>query len=66
VGKRGRRFVAQAEAGRGWRIWDKTQTRWWGPVFPALPEDVLTELNGAKRPERLVQLMRPYSRPRRR
>jgi len=39
---------------------DKSQKRWLGPVFAALPEDVLTELNGAKRPERLTELMRKH------
>jgi hypothetical protein len=64
MGKEPRRFVAQAEAGRGWRIWDKTQKQWWGPVFSTLPEDVLSELNGAKRPHRLTELRRGHSRTR--
>jgi hypothetical protein len=57
-----KRFVAQAEAGHGWRIWDKQQKRWWGPVLPRQPEAVLTELNGPKRPEKLVELMRSATR----
>lgn len=56
--RRERRFVGQAEAGRGWRVWDKQQKRFWGPVFPAEPRDVLAELNGPKRPERLTELLR--------
>jgi hypothetical protein len=60
MGKEPRRFVANAEAGRGWRIWDKTQKRWWGPVFATQPNDLLAELNGAKNPERLTELLRKH------
>jgi hypothetical protein len=49
MGKEPRRFVAKAEAGRGWRIWNKTQKRWWGPSFSTQLDEVLAELNGAKR-----------------
>jgi hypothetical protein len=63
VAKEPRRFVAKAEAGRGWRIWDKQQKCWWGPVFGSLPEAVLVGLNGAKRPEQLTELMREHGRP---
>jgi hypothetical protein len=63
MGKEPRRFVAKAEAGRGWRIWDKPQKLCWGPVFATMPEDVLAELNGAKRPEELTTLMQKHNRP---
>jgi hypothetical protein len=33
----GKRFVARAEAGRGWKIWDKQQKRFWGPVLSRQP-----------------------------
>jgi hypothetical protein len=52
----------KAEAGQGWRIWDKQQKRWWGPVFSKQPDAVIAELNGRKRPERLVELMRSATR----
>jgi hypothetical protein len=58
VGKPSRRFVAQAAADAGWRIWDKKARKWWGPVFAAHPAAVIDELNGHKRPERLTELMR--------
>jgi hypothetical protein len=32
--------------------------RWWGNLFDAHPLDVLAELNGQKRPERLTELTR--------
>jgi hypothetical protein len=58
MGKESRRFVAQAEAGKGWRIWDKQQKRWWGPRFRVQPDQLLTELNGPKRPSQLAALLR--------
>jgi hypothetical protein len=58
---RRKRFVARAEAGRGWRIWDKQQKRWWGPVLSRQPDALLAELNGPKRPERLTELLRASS-----
>jgi hypothetical protein len=57
-----KRFVMQAEASHGWRIRDKQQKRWWGPVFARQPDAVLAELNGPKRPEHLVELMRSATR----
>jgi hypothetical protein len=56
-----KRFLARAEAGRGWRIWDKQQKRWWGPVLVHQPDALVTELNGLKRPERLAELLRSAS-----
>ena len=52
------RFVAKAEAGRGWRVWDRKMRRWWGKHFADYPQAVLAELNGPKRPDRLVELTR--------
>ncbi len=60
MAKRGRRFVAQAEAGRGWRIWDKKAQQWWGPVFTSQPDALVAELNGEKRPERLTELLKRH------
>ena len=51
-----RRFVARAHAGQGWRIWDSTIGRWWGEAYSDMPEQLLQELNGGKRPEQLQQL----------
>jgi hypothetical protein len=60
VGKTPRRFVAQAAAGAGWRVWDKKARKWWGPVFATHPESIIDELNDRKRPERLTELMRAH------
>jgi hypothetical protein len=51
------RFVARAEKGTGWRIWDKMQRQFWGPVFPQQPDSVIAELNGAKRGPQLDKLV---------
>ena len=56
MGKPKRRFVARAEAGRGWRIWDTLQKRWWGKPYPYQPIELIDELNGQKRPEAIVKL----------
>jgi hypothetical protein len=58
MGKRRRRYVARAAEGIGWRIWDHTANRWWGKPFPHCPEELLNELNGAKRPDRIVAFSR--------
>jgi hypothetical protein len=59
-----RRFVARAEKGVGWRIWDNVQRRFWGPVFPMHPGGVIAELNGAKRGAELSKLVARAKRPR--
>jgi len=56
MGKPSRRFVAKAEEGRGWRIWDRTAKKWWGEHYRHYPEALLAELNGEKRPDQLTQL----------
>lgn len=58
------RFGAKAEAGKGWRIGDKQQKKWWGERYQSFPENLLLELNGDKRPEHLTQLIRQTPRKR--
>jgi len=55
------RFVARAIEGTGWRVWDRVQKKWWGNPFREYPKDVLSELNGLKRSEKLVELCRRNS-----
>ena len=62
MGKPKTRFVAQAEAGKGWRIWDKLEKKWWGERYQSFPERLLEELNGDKRPDELTELIRQTSR----
>ena len=57
MGKPKRRFVAKAEEGKGWRIWDKKQRKWWGERYQSFPGHLLEELNGEKQP---IELKRPY------
>ncbi len=56
MGKPNVRFVAKAIEGTGWRVWDRTQKKWWGNPLHRYPEAVLAELNGPKRPEKLAEL----------
>jgi hypothetical protein len=58
MGKSKRRFVAKAEAGSGWRIWDNKQKKWWGECYLQHPENLLAELNGDKRPDELTELIK--------
>lgn len=64
MSKQRRRFVAKAEAGRGWRIWDNLPNKWWGERYQNCPDSLLAELNGGKRPEQLVELARGVLRRR--
>lgn len=50
------KYVARAEKGEGWRIWNRKTKRAWGNFFENYPEELLEELNGEKRPEKLVEL----------
>lgn len=52
------KYVCKAVPGQGWRIWDRKTKRWWGNYFLEFPESLLAELNGAKRPDKLVELCR--------
>jgi len=51
-----KKYVAKAEKGKGWRIWNRKTKRWWGNYFSQYPEDLLDELNGEKRPEVVTKL----------
>jgi len=58
MGKAKRRFVAQAEPGTGWRVWDNKAKKFWGERFRLRPDALIDELNGARRSEELVRLAR--------
>ena len=64
MGKSKTRFVAKAEAGEGWRIWDNKQKKWWGESYQSFPERLLMELNGEKRPDQITELIRKTARKR--
>jgi hypothetical protein len=55
-----KRYVAKAEAGKGWRVWNRKIQRWWGNYFKHYPELLLDELNGDKNPEEITKLNRRY------
>lgn len=52
------RYVARAEPGIGWRIWNRRTRKPWGNYFRSYPAQLLDELNGPKRPDRLTELSR--------
>ena len=56
MSKQNIRFVAKAVNDGGWRVWDRMQKKWWGNPFRQYPEELLAELNGPKRPNRLIEL----------
>ncbi|MFO0855883.1 MAG: hypothetical protein U0640_00845 [Phycisphaerales bacterium] len=66
MGANRRRFVAKAVAGKGWRVWDTLRKRWWGKVYTAPPEELLTELNGEKNGERVAAISTEISRRKKR
>lgn len=53
-----RRSVARAVPGQGWRVWNMKAERFWGEVCRFVPDALLAELNGPKRPEHLARLAR--------
>lgn len=50
------KYVAKAEPGVGWRVWNRKMKKTWGNYFHYYPEDLLKELNGLKRPDILIAL----------
>ncbi len=58
MGKPDARYVAKSEAGKGWRVWDRKLRRGWGEWRREYPQELLAELNGPRRPDRLVALCR--------
>jgi len=59
------RYVMKSEAGKGWRIWNNHMRKWWGNWFPTQPDELVSELNGQKRPEIIVTLTMKYQGKRR-
>ncbi|MFI6868349.1 hypothetical protein [Nocardia sp. NPDC050406] len=39
-------------------MWDNKVRRWWGDLYELCPDELIAELNGAHRPERITALMR--------
>ena len=57
-----KKYVAKAEAGKGWRIWNRKMKYWWGNFFRTYPEDLVSELNGQRRPTKIVELTKKYQK----
>ena len=59
MGKPKRRYVLKGITG-GWRIWNRKTQKWWGELYERQPDELVDELNGAKRPEVIVELTRKF------
>lgn len=44
----------------GYRIWDNKTRRYWGELYELCPDDLLTELNGARDYARITALLKRY------
>lgn len=54
-----RRYVARGVPG-GYRIYDNRRRAWWGDLYDLCPDDLLTELNSDKDPQKLSVLLKRY------
>jgi hypothetical protein len=54
-----RQYVARGVPG-GYRIWDNRQSRWWGDHYEVCPDDLLAELNGEARYDKITALLKRY------
>ncbi len=52
------RFVMKALPGKGWRIWNTKMKKWWGDTYHRQPDELITELNGERRPDVVAELTR--------
>jgi hypothetical protein len=59
-----RRYVARGITG-GYRIWNNKSNKWWGELYEFCPDDLLEELNGEKRPDKIVELQREAKKAKR-
>lgn len=57
-----RRFVGKALSDGTWRIWNKKARKYWGEPFDQRPDALIDELNGKKRPDKLIDLTRQIQR----
>ena len=53
---------ALADAGKGWRVLDRMHKGWWGEIYKVYPDRLLIELNGPKRPDAIVKLVKELKR----
>lgn len=56
MGKPSRRYIAKADSGGFWRIWNKKSKKWWGEYYKRRPDELIDELNGDKRPDVIIEL----------
>lgn len=51
-----KRYSARGVPG-GWRIWNNKTKKWWGDLYERQPDDLVDELNNAKRPDKITELL---------
>lgn len=56
MGKPNQRYVCRAYNG-GWSMWNRKMKKWW-LRFDTFPSALLDELNGERRPDKIVQLVK--------
>ena len=54
-----RRYVVRGVPG-GFRIWDKTASRWWGDHYEVQPDELVEALNRHVDYEQLTALLKKY------
>lgn len=59
-----KRYSARGVPG-GWRIWNNKMKRWWGDLYERQPDDLVDELNNAKRPDKISELLTKHRKDKR-
>ncbi len=59
-----KRYAARGVPG-GWRIWNNKMKKWWGDMYERQPDDLVNELNNAKRPNIITELLAKYRKDKR-
>jgi hypothetical protein len=64
MGESKRKYVAKGVPG-GWRIWNNKSKKYWGQLYEKQPDELIEELNGEYRPEKIVELTRRFQKDKR-
>jgi hypothetical protein len=64
MGVKRKRYVLKGVSG-GWRIWNNLTKTYWGQLYEKQPDELIAELNGAKRPEIIVNLTKKFQKEKR-
>lgn len=58
------RFVAKTKSSKGWRVGTASKKSGGGEAYRFYPAEILTELNGKKRPKELMLLQQKWAHKR--